>query len=50
VTNRVQVTLIGKDGAAVDALSTALCVLGERAGKRLAAEFNCKPLFLHPGD
>jgi len=50
VTNRVQVTVIGKDGAAADALSTALCVLGERAGKRLAKEFKCKPLFLHPGD
>lgn len=44
LTNRLLVSVIGPRGALTDPLATAICVLGEQEGKRLAKGYGAKAL------
>lgn len=48
LTNRLQVTVIAKNAMTSDSLATALCVLGEKEGKKLAKTFGAKAFFAKP--
>lgn len=45
LTNRLQVTVIARNAMMSDSLATALCVLGEKEGKKLASVFGAKAIF-----
>jgi len=46
-TNHLQVTVIARNAITSDSLATALCVLGEKEGSKLAKVFGAKAIFIH---
>jgi len=46
LTNRLGVTVIAREGWLADALSTAICVLGEEEGRRLASSYRGVEVFI----
>jgi FAD:protein FMN transferase len=48
LTNPIQVTVLARDATTSDSLATALCVLGEREGRPLAARHRAQAFFLLP--
>jgi thiamine biosynthesis lipoprotein len=48
LTNRLQVSVLAKNGLTSDPLSTTLCILGEDKGKELLTRYQAKAWFVHP--
>lgn len=48
LTNRIQASVIARDGLTTDPIATACCILGEKSSKRLLKKYRAKAVFVNP--